>query len=81
MADKVAVTLLSENERQRRITHSAALAMGEWLISAGVLRKPVGSLRIEEMEAMATAAISRWVVEWSAESVSDRPSSGPLLLL
>lgn len=46
--------------------------MGEWLIAANVLQKPVGNLRIEEMEAMATAAISKAIVQASEEAAAER---------
>ena len=69
---------MSEDEWQAHATREAAREMGEWLSARGAakLRSPIASLTLQELEAMAAGAISRWIVlqserlarvDWSRE--------------
>lgn len=55
---------MSEEEWQAHVTREAAREIGEWLSArgAGKLRSPIASLTLQELEAMAASAISRWIV-------------------
>ena len=44
------------------VTGEAAMAMGHWLEARGRLERPIHSLTRRDLEAMATAAISRFIV-------------------
>ena len=53
----------SEADRwQAQVTRGAALEIGRWLEARGRLHQPIASLSLGDLEAMATAAISRWIV-------------------
>ena len=43
------------------MTREAALEIGRWLEARGGLHRPIASLALGELEAMAVAAISRWI--------------------
>ena len=47
---------------QAHVTTEAALAMGRWLEARERLDQPIRSLTRRDLEAMATAAISRFLV-------------------
>lgn len=47
---------------QAHVTREAALEIGRWLEARGSLHVPIASLRLGDLEAMAVAAISRWIV-------------------
>ncbi len=53
---------MSPDEWQAHVTREAALEIGRWLEARGRLHRPVASLTLPELEAMAMAAISRFVV-------------------
>jgi hypothetical protein len=55
---------MTEDEWQAHVTREAAKAMGDWLEArgAGKLRSPIASLTLADLEAMASNAISRWIV-------------------
>ena len=55
---------MTDDEWQRHVTREVAREMGEWLAgkSDGLLRRPVASLTMADLEAMASCAISRWIV-------------------
>jgi hypothetical protein len=53
---------VSPDEWQAHVTREAALEIGRWLEGRGRLHRPVASLTLPELEAMAVAAISRFVV-------------------
>ncbi len=64
---------MTDDEFQAYATREAAMAIGEWLIDAKVLEKPVQALRRHELEAMAAAAISRFMVLTAEEMAKGRP--------
>jgi len=51
-----------DDEWQARVTAEAAKALGEWLEGRGRLHRPIRALTMPELEAMASAAISRFIV-------------------
>lgn len=56
------------------------MAIGEWLLASNRLDTPVRALPLSDLEAMAMAAISRWVKVWS-ERLDDAPEEIQSLLL
>jgi len=54
------------------MTAEAAQAVGAWLEARGRLHRPIGSLTRSDLEAIATAAISRFVV-LAAERIKEAP--------
>jgi hypothetical protein len=53
---------MTPDEWQAHVTRAAALEIGKWLEARGKLHAPIASLSLGDLEAMATAAISRWIV-------------------
>ena len=54
--------MMNDDQWQAHVTREAALALGKWLQEANLLDRKIGSIRIEELQGMAAAAVSRWVV-------------------
>jgi hypothetical protein len=63
---------VTSDEWQAHVTREAAKEIGRWLESRGRLGAPVASLTLSDLEAMATAAISRFVVLGS-QRIRDQP--------
>jgi hypothetical protein len=63
---------VTPDEWQAHVTREAAKEIGRWLESRGRLAAPVASLTLSDLEAMATAAISRFVVLGS-QRIRDQP--------
>jgi len=63
---------------QMRVTREAALAIGAWLEGRGRLHQPIRCLTLSELEAMATNAISRFVVLGS-QRIRDGQASADLI--
>lgn len=53
---------MTADEWQAHVTHQAAKAMGEWLEGRGRLDQPIAALTMADLTAMATNALSRFVV-------------------
>ncbi len=53
---------MSPDEWQAHVTREAAKEVGKWLESRGRLGHPIASLKLSDLENMASAAISRFVV-------------------
>ena len=53
---------MTDDEWQAHVTRQAAKAIGEWLEARGRLHRPIASLTLGDLEAMAVGAISRWIV-------------------
>lgn len=53
---------MTPDEWQAHVTRAAALEIGRWLEARGNLHQPIASLRLGDLEAMASNAISRWIV-------------------
>ena len=61
---------MTSDEWQAHVTREAAKAMGEWLEGRGRLHQPIAALTLPDLEAMATNAISRFVVLGSQRMTS-----------
>jgi hypothetical protein len=53
---------MTPDEWQAHVTREAAREMGRWLEGRGRLAAPVSSLTLADLEAMASAAICRFVL-------------------
>jgi hypothetical protein len=55
---------MTDDEWQAHVTREAAKEIGRWLEArgAGKLGTPIASLTMVDLEAMASNAISRWIV-------------------
>lgn len=53
---------MSEDEWQAHVTFQCAMAMGAWLEARGRLERPIASLTRKDLECLAVAAITRFVV-------------------
>lgn len=57
---------------QAHVTREAAKAIGQWLEGRGRLHQPIAALTLAELEAIATSAISRFVV-LASQRIHERP--------
>ena len=53
---------MTADQWQAQVTREAARAIGTWLEGRGRLQQPIAALTMAELEAMASNAISRFVV-------------------
>ena len=53
---------MTNDQWQAHVTREAAKAIGQWLEGRGRLHQPIAALTMAELEALATGAISRFVV-------------------
>ena len=53
---------MTSDQWQAYVTREAAKAIGQWLEGRGRLHQPIAALTMAELEALATSAISRFVV-------------------
>lgn len=65
---------MNDDQWHAYATGEAAKAIGAWLETRGRLDQPIAALRAADLEAMATAAISRWVVV-ASERVKTAPAA------
>lgn len=64
------------------MTRETALEIGKWLEGRGRLHQTVASLTLDDLEAMAVNAISRWIVLQSERlHRQDWPQEDPIALL
>jgi hypothetical protein len=68
---------MTDDEWHARVTREAARAIGAWLEARGLLHQPIHCLTMPELEGMATAAISRFVVMGS-ERIGTEPQDEAL---
>lgn len=64
---------MTPDEWQAFVTREAAREIGRWLEGRGKLAAPVSALTLADLEAMASAAICRFVVLGS-QRIRDRPA-------
>ena len=69
---------MTSDEWQAHMTREAARAIGTWLEGRGRLQQPIASLTLADLEAMATNAISRFVV-LGMERIRDRSADAAAL--
>jgi len=67
---------MTDDEWQAHVTRQAAQAIGEWLEACGRLHQPIRVLALWELEAMAQAAISSFVV-LGCSRIKDEPGEHP----
>ena len=53
---------MTDDQWQAAVTHKAAQAIAAWLEARGSLERPIHTLTMGDLEAMASAAICRFVV-------------------
>ena len=71
------MTAMTDDAWQAHVTREAAREIGRWLEGRGRLQQPIAVLSLGELECMATAAISRFVV-LATERIREQPEdSGP----
>ena len=73
MAERV-----TNDEWQAHVTREAAKAIGEWLEGRGRLHQPIRVLKLAELDAMASNAISRFIVLASHRIKEQPEDSGDL---
>jgi hypothetical protein len=76
------LTRMTDDEWQAHMTREAARAIGTWLEGRGRLHQPIAALTLADLEAMATNAISRFVVLGMARIKHRPPEAGsPMQIL
>lgn len=68
---------MTDDEWRAYVTVEAAKAAGAWLESRGGLHRPIRSLTLADLEAVADAAISRFIV-LSSERIQERKDADEL---
>lgn len=63
---------MTDDAWQAFVTTEAAKAIGAWLEARGRLHQPIAALTLRELESLASAAISRFVV-LASERIRERP--------
>ena len=63
---------MTEDEWQAHVTREAAKEIGAWLEARGRLDRPIRTLNIRDLEAMADNAISRFIV-LASRRVREKP--------
>ena len=63
---------MTDDEWQAHVAREAGKAMGEWLEGRGGLHRPIRSLTLPDLEAMAQNAISTFIV-MASERIRERP--------
>ncbi len=64
--------MMTDDEWQAHVTREAARAAGAWLEARGRLHRPIRSLTMRDLEAMAENAIARFIVP-ASERIGMRP--------
>jgi len=68
---------MTDDDWHAHVTRESARAVGAWLEARGRLHQPIHCLTMPELEAMATAAIGRFVV-LASERVGTEPKDETL---
>ncbi|MDA1155186.1 MAG: hypothetical protein O2873_10645 [Proteobacteria bacterium] len=69
---------MTPDEWQAHVTREAAKDIGRWLEARGRLDLPIASLRLTDLDAMASVAISRFVV-LASHKIKETPGAHPEL--
>jgi hypothetical protein len=69
---------MTPDEWQAHVTRAAAKDIGKWLEARGRLDRPIASLRLTELDAMASVAISRFVI-LASHKIREDPGAHPEL--
>lgn len=65
---------MTPDEWQAHLTREAAKEIGKWLEARGRLDRPIASLRLTDLDAMASVAISRFVV-LASQKIREAPGA------
>lgn len=65
---------MTPDEWQAHVTREAAKDIGKWLEARGRLDRPIASLRLTDLDAIASVAISRFVV-LASYKIRDAPGA------
>jgi hypothetical protein len=63
---------MTPDEWPAHVTREAAMEIGKWLEARGRLDRPIASLRLTELDALASVAISRFVV-LASQKIKEAP--------
>ncbi len=63
---------MTDDEWQAHVTRDAAKEIGAWLEARGRLDRPIRSLSLRDLEAMADNAISRFIV-LASRRITEKP--------
>ena len=63
---------MTEDEWQAQVTRAAAGEIGAWLVARGRLERPISSLSLRDLEAIAQNAITSFIV-MASPRVRDQP--------
>lgn len=69
---------MTPDEWQAHVTREAAMEIGKWLEARGRLDRPIASLRLSELDALASVSISRFVV-LASHKIKAAPGAHPEL--
>ena len=67
------MTVMTDDAWQAHVTREAAGDIGRWLEGRGRLQQPIAALSLGELECMAAAAISRFIVLATEERIREQP--------
>lgn len=65
---------MTPDEWQAHVTREAAMEIGKWLEARGRLDRPIASLRLTELDALASVAISRFVA-LASQKIKEAPGA------
>lgn len=71
---------MTNDEWHAYVTREAAKAIGEWLEGRGRLHQPIQNLKMVELDAMASNAISRFIV-LASRRIKEQPEGNEDLTL
>ena len=71
---------MTNDEWHAFVTREAAKAIGEWLEGRGRLHQPIQNLKMTELDAMASNAISRFIV-LASRRIKEQPEGNEDLTL
>jgi len=74
------VEAVTNDEWHAYVTWEAAKAIGEWLEGRGRLHQPIQNLKMPELDAMASNAISRFIV-LASHRIKEQPEGNEDLTL
>ncbi len=75
------MTVMTDDAWQAHVTRKAAGDIGRWLEGRGRLQQPIAALSLGELECMAAAAISRFIVLATERIREQSKDSGELAAL
>jgi len=64
---------MTDDEWQAHVTREAAKEVGKWLEGRGRLSQPIAALTMADLEAMASNAISRFIV-LASQRIKEQPA-------